>query len=222
MSRKAAASFRSPVEDLAARSRGERGRISVYSFPPGATTALAGLVDAEPLYTALSTDFADLERMIAKLRRESDREWFVQVATQDGNLALVHIEMIHCRVMRFDGVSNPQDGPVAEGLALKEVLDACNRIGGTFDVYFRRAGVERSPAPPPKQTEQPSPATPVGEAATALDSAPKEAAVRPPESAAAVETSSPANKRVDLPGSSTARTCHFSSNRVTAKSMQAL
>ena len=95
--------FSITVEELASRSRGERGRISVYSFPAGATTAIARLVDAEPLYTALSTDFADLERMIAKLRRESDREWFVQVATTDGNLALVHIEDDHCRVLRFDG-----------------------------------------------------------------------------------------------------------------------
>jgi hypothetical protein len=175
--------FSVSVEELAARSRAERGRISVYSFPAGATAAIAGLVDAEPLYTALSTDFADLERMIAKLRRENDREWFVQVATMAGNLALVHIEDDHCRVMRFDGVSNPDDGPVAEGLALKEVLDECNRAGGTFDVYFKRAPGEGTPTP--TQLAEPSRASsePLKSVARQIDTAAAEAHSAAPEKA---------------------------------------
>ncbi len=190
--------FSITVEELASRSRGERGRISVYSFPAGATAALAGLVDAEPLYTALSTDFADLERMIAKLRRESDREWFVHVATQDGNLALVHIEDDHCRVMRFDGVSHDQDGPAAEGLALKEVLDECNRAGGTFDVYFRRAAVEATPAPAQSRTAAQSPVAPAVEAAKHLESGSRKSAGKPTDSAAP-EARSPAAEKVGPP-----------------------
>ena len=187
------------VEDLATRSLGERGRISVYSFPAGATTALAGLVDAEPLYTALSTDFADLERMIAKLRRESDREWFIQVATQDGNLALVHIGEDSCRVMKFDGVSHPHDGPAAEAEALKEVLDACNRIGGTFDVYFRRAGVEAAPAPAAalpvrSRTVEPLPATPAAEAAQQPESGSRKGAAPPADTPAKEARSTPDEK----------------------------
>ncbi|HEV8482856.1 MAG TPA: hypothetical protein VGV87_04795 [Blastocatellia bacterium] len=189
--------FSITLEELASRSRGERGRISVYSFPAGATAALAGLVDAEPLYTALSTDFADLERMIAKLRRESDREWFVQVATMDGNLAHVHIEDDHCRVLRFDGVSNPNDGPVAEGPALKEVLDECNRAGGTFDVYFRRTAVEGTPAPARSKTAEPSPAVPA-DAAKHPESVSRKSATKPTETAAA-EARSPAAEKVEPP-----------------------
>ena len=189
--------FSITLEELASRSRGERGRISVYSFPAGATAALAGLVDAEPLYTALSTDFADLERMIAKLRRESDREWFVQVATMDGNLAHVHIEDDHCRVLRVDGVSNPNDSPVAEGLALKEVLDECNRAGGTFDVYFRRTGVEGTPAPARSKTAEPSPAVPA-DAAKHPESLSRKSATKPTETATA-EARSPAAEKVEPP-----------------------
>lgn len=180
--------FAITVQELASRSRAERGRISVYSFPAGATTAIAGLVDAEPLYTALSTDFADLERMIAKLRRESDREWFVQVATTDGDLALVHIVDDHCRVLRFDGVSNPQDGPVAESRALKEVLDECNRVGGTFDVYFKRAASEGTPAPAHAEPPEPPPLAPQ----------PRKIVSQPIDSVVS-EAASPAPERVSPP-----------------------
>jgi hypothetical protein len=135
------------IGKLVARSRVERGRVAVHSFPPGATTSLASLVDAEPLYTALSTDFADLEKMIAKLRREGDRQWFVEVCTHSGSLALVHIADERCRVMRSDEGALQNDGPNAEGEELKLLLEECARVGGTFDVYFKRPG-SAIPSPP--------------------------------------------------------------------------
>src|SRR5262249_46420215 len=60
---------RASVVDLAARSRRERGRVSVYGYPPETAVAIAGRIDAVPLYTQLSTEFADLQRMIQKLSR---------------------------------------------------------------------------------------------------------------------------------------------------------
>jgi hypothetical protein len=139
------------IAQLVTRSRVERGRISVYSFPPGATAALAGLVDAEPLYTALSTDFADLEKMIAKLRREGERQWFVEVSTQSGSHALIHIADDRCRVMRSDGGALQNDGTEVDGEDLKQLLEECARVGGTFDVYFKRPGVI---SPPPPATDE--------------------------------------------------------------------
>jgi hypothetical protein len=141
------------LADLAARAKSERGRVSIYSFPPGTTGSLASLVDAEPLYTALSTDFADLEKMVAKLRREVDRQWFVEVTTQSGRLALIHVENDHCRVLNSDAAPKPEDAG-ADETELKELLDECRRVGGAFDVYFKKPGAGPAQAPSPSERER--------------------------------------------------------------------
>ena len=143
--------------DLANKARGERGRVSIYSLPPGAAITLAGLAGAERLYSALSTDFADLGKMITKLRRESDRQWFVEVTTQNGGLALVHIENDNCTVLRADVTAESPGGYPNPGQALNELLDECGRVGGSFDVYFRRTGDTSLPEPPAASEEVAAP-----------------------------------------------------------------
>ena len=137
------------VEELASRARRERGRISVYSFSPEATAALAGLVDANPLYTALSTDFADLGKMITKLRREADRQWFIEVSTLASSKALLYIEQGNCLVIgHTDGRGNHSaaDSYSSATPALERLLEECHRVGGTFDVYLRRPRAAEEPA----------------------------------------------------------------------------
>ena len=119
------------ISDLAARARSQRGRVSVYKCSIETAEALAGCAQAEPLYTKLSTEFADIERMISKLGRERDREWFIEIYAEGSQTGLIHI----------------QDGTVwafssrAEGDSesiVKDLISECNAAGGVFDVYFRR------------------------------------------------------------------------------------
>src|SRR5215467_9452037 len=72
------------VAELAARSRCERGRISIYSYSPNTAGAIAARLHAEMLYTRLSADFVDLGKMISKLSRERDRQWFFELNIGSG------------------------------------------------------------------------------------------------------------------------------------------
>src|SRR5205085_7714053 len=83
---------RSGVAQIAEAARGERGRLSVYRYSADNAEGISGRATAEALYTRLSTEFADLEKVIAKLSRESDREWFVEITMASGQEALVHFK----------------------------------------------------------------------------------------------------------------------------------
>src|ERR1051325_4690530 len=47
------------IAEVAARSRGERGRVSIFSYATPVAKALAGRMVAETLYTKLSAEVAD-------------------------------------------------------------------------------------------------------------------------------------------------------------------
>jgi hypothetical protein len=125
------------VQELASRSRGERGRVSVYGYSTEVASALARRAGSSPLYTQLSTDFADLGKMILKLARERDREWHIEVMTKSGAQALIYIGKDHCLVVTPEGNMDSVDHTDLTGSrTLSDLLDECDRAGGTFDVYF--------------------------------------------------------------------------------------
>jgi len=97
---------RATVPELAARARYERGRISIFACSGETALAAAGLAGAEQLYAELSTDFADLQKMISKLARERDRQWFIELRLGDGSSALLHLKDDRCRVI----TSHPDSG----------------------------------------------------------------------------------------------------------------
>jgi hypothetical protein len=130
------------VEQIAASARGERGRVSVYRYSAENAEAIAGRATAELLYARLSTEFADLEKVIQKLSRESDRQWFIEVTTASGSAALVHLKGDCCRVLRAsEGTLREayESATAAENAALAMLVDEARRQGGVFDVYFRSA-----------------------------------------------------------------------------------
>src|SRR5689334_1099908 len=86
------------VKRLVSHCRAERGSVSFYAYPQGLALKFAARMVADPLYVNLSADFADLEKLIVKLMRETDRRWFIEVTTgkekalifiDDGNCALI-------------------------------------------------------------------------------------------------------------------------------------
>jgi hypothetical protein len=130
------------VQELAARSRGERGRVSIYSYSTDVALALARRAASTPLYTQLSTDFADLGKMLSKLARERDREWLIEVMTKSGAQALIYLREADCLVITPEGNTDSADRVDLTGSpVLDDLLDECSRAGGTFDVYFRQAAI---------------------------------------------------------------------------------
>ena len=90
------------IAELAKKSRAERGRISIYVHEIDVVGALADCARSEPLYTRLSTEFADLQKMILKLARERDRQWFIEINTHSGARALVQLKDDRCRIITPD------------------------------------------------------------------------------------------------------------------------
>jgi len=123
------------VAQIAARSRNERGRLSIYSCSLDAARSIADRLAARSLYTRLSTEFADLDRMIAKLARENEREWFLDVETRNGVAGLIHLKAETCSVFTS----------AHESASLQELLDKCEESGALFDVYYK---VDSGPGQP--------------------------------------------------------------------------
>lgn len=134
--------LRATVAQVAAAARQERGRVSVYRYSAETAEAIAGRTSGEALYTRLSTDFADLEKVITKLARERDRQWFIEVTMASGLVALIHIKDDRCRVLTArDGALREayESESVEENALLTALLDESRQLGGVFDVYFRSA-----------------------------------------------------------------------------------
>lgn len=121
------------VSEIASRSRKERGRVSVVSYSLETAEMVAARISAEPLYSRLTTEFADPARMIDKLRREPNREWFVEMRIGNGGAALVSLKEDRCLVV----TSRYPEAPADAELALNKLIEDCKRFGGSFDVFFR-------------------------------------------------------------------------------------
>jgi hypothetical protein len=130
---------RTTVEHLAERSRRERGRVSIYSYTQLTAGAIAGRISAQPLYIGLRTEFTDLEKMISKLSREHDREWFIEINREDGTAALLHMRDAQCGVINSRGATDSGPLDLTGHATLARLVDECTRVGGTVDVYFKLA-----------------------------------------------------------------------------------
>lgn len=138
---------RTTVEQLAERSRRERGRVSIYGYSAATASAVAGRINAKALYVGLSTEFTDIEKMICKLVRERDREWFIEINTESGPGALIHMRDSECRIISSTGHADSGALDLASNPALGHLIDECNRAGGTFDVYFTQAAAKTVDVP---------------------------------------------------------------------------
>jgi hypothetical protein len=123
------------IESLAERARTERGTVSVYAYDPPTTDAVAGRLRAQSLYLGLSTDFTDPRKVLSKLASEREREWFIEINSNRGSVALMHLRDGRCRVMgpEADAIDTPS---IEENGTIGRLLDECKQVGGTFDVLF--------------------------------------------------------------------------------------
>jgi hypothetical protein len=148
-------SLKTTVADLAGRSQNERGRVSIYSYALPVAKALTGRMFAETLYVKLSTDFADLEKLVNKFMHERDRQWFIEVVNE-GSPAMIFIDDGRCSLIQANSVANENDLEivgVSNNVALLQLIKKCNSTGGIFDVLFK--GVEEEITPLPAEEAKP-------------------------------------------------------------------
>ena len=155
------------VDGLLVRSEQRDGTVSIYEHPSITVQALAGIIDGQPVYSDLSSDFTDLDKLVRKLSRDKETSWFVEVtATEDLGIGVIYIPN-----GQADGVYSPLDSPTLSGsAALKTMLEVAEAFGATFDVFS--VPVEVTVAP-------------VAEPAPTMDAAPRLAVVRDEAKAAA-------------------------------------
>jgi hypothetical protein len=137
------------IAELASRGRKERGLVSIYRCSDEAAWAVTGRIKSKALYNRLSTEFADLEKMISKLQRETDREWFVEVETEAGLSGLVCINNAGVYSLSSSGEAAEGEG------ALGRLLEQCREAGGTFSVFYRSPADAARVEAPSERAEQP-------------------------------------------------------------------
>src|SRR6266403_2237403 len=106
---------------------------------PQALRPVAGRINAQSLYARLSTEFTDLETMLSKLAREADREWFVEINTDENLSALVHVRdrQFHVIASRGEHEDEWDAAELADDAARRKLFMECKKAAGTFDVYFK-------------------------------------------------------------------------------------
>lgn len=130
---------RTTLLKLAAKARVERGLLSIHRYSGETADAVAGRLNAQSLYARLSTEFTDLETMLSKLAREADREWFVEINTDENLSALVHVRNRRFHVIASRGEHEDEWDALelAEDAARQKLFMECKKAAGTFDVYFK-------------------------------------------------------------------------------------
>jgi len=132
-------SRRSTLSKLSAKARLERGLLSIHRYSGASADAVAGRINAQSLYARLSTEFTDLETMLSKLAREADREWFVEINTDENLSALVHVRdrQFHVIASRGEHEDEWDASELADDAARRKLFMECKKAAGTFDVYFK-------------------------------------------------------------------------------------
>src|SRR5262245_24028367 len=136
------------VDGLLVRSEHRDGTVSIYEHAAPTVQALAGIIDGQPVYQELSSDFTDLDKLIRKLAREKDATWYVEVvAVEDLGVGVIHIQS-----GQPDGVYSPHESPTLYGAAaLKTMLEVAEAFGATFNVYSVPAEVTVAPVAEPAE-----------------------------------------------------------------------
>ncbi|HEY3134612.1 MAG TPA: hypothetical protein VGL29_01050 [Blastocatellia bacterium] len=130
------------LDQLAERSRLERGNVSVFAYDAATADAVAGRLRAQPLYVGLNTGFTDPRRVLSKLANERDREWFIEITSTDGNAALINLREGRCLVINAmaQPVEECDAASLARNVEIGRLVEECNRVGGAFDVLFNYSG----------------------------------------------------------------------------------
>lgn len=154
------------VDGLLVRSEQRDGTVSIFEHAEATIQALAGIIDGNPVYEGLSSDFTDLDKLIRKLARDKDTTWYIEVTAAEG----LGDGVIYVQNGTPDGVYAPLDSPTLTGAAaLKTMLEVSEAFGAVFNVYSVTSEVTVAPVVEPAEeapklqivrTEEPAPLPP--------------------------------------------------------------
>lgn len=131
------------VDGLLVRSEQRDGTVSIFEHATQTIQALSGIIDGEPVYQGLSSDFTDLDKLIRTLSRERDTTYYVEVVATEQ----LGVGVIHVHGGQPDGVYAPLDSPTLAGAeAMKTMLEVAEAFGATFNVFSAPAAVASAPA----------------------------------------------------------------------------
>jgi len=126
------------------------GIVSIYQHAPRTIQAIAGIVDSRAVHTGLSSEFTDLDKLVAKLCRDREAVWYVEVVVADER----GVGVIFIQGGEPDGVYSPTEGAmIVGGPALTAMTGDAESYGAMFDVYSAPSG--------PTAVAEPAPTTPV-------------------------------------------------------------
>jgi hypothetical protein len=141
------------INGLLVQSQQPGGMVSTYRHASKTIQAIAGIVDSQVVHQGLSSDFTDLNRLVAKLRRDRTALWYVEVIVGDDR----GVGVIFIQDGDPDGVYSPSVGPMVTGSpALEAMSEAADASGAVFDVYSALI-----PEPPAADTVESVKAVPV-------------------------------------------------------------
>ncbi len=134
------------IDGLLVRSEHRDGLVSIYEHAAATVEALAGIVDGQPVYEGLSSDFTDLDKLIRKLALDRHAVWYVEVvATEDLGVGVIYIHG-----GQPDGIYAPFDGSTLSGqAALKAMLEVADAFGAVFNVYSVPVDIPVAPVAEP-------------------------------------------------------------------------
>lgn len=134
------------IRGLLARAEQPGGIVSIYAHPSAVTQAIAGIIDSQVVYDALSSEFTDLDKLVGKLRREKDAVWYVEVAVsgENGN------GIIYIAGGEPNGVYSPAGGETVLGAAaIGAMSEAAESLGATYTVYSLPVSYDVAPVVEP-------------------------------------------------------------------------
>jgi hypothetical protein len=151
LSREGATRHAGPAGARRINSRAEEsgGTIEVYGLDEELVRVLAGCLDATPVYEGLSTDFANPDRLIARLR-EDGHTGHIDILLNGGR-GEATILLQEGSILRAVLVSDGQTfaGPDV----VQSIVQLSANLGATFNVYrAKEGGVAAQPEDEPEET----------------------------------------------------------------------
>jgi hypothetical protein len=136
------------INGLLVQAQQPGGKVSIYQHASKTVQAIAGIVDSRAVHQGLSSEFTDLDRLVAKLRRDRDADWYVEVIVgEERGVGIIFIEG-----GEPDGVYSPTSGTMVTGApALAAMSEAAESFSAVFDVYS--ATTVQAEEEPPKEPE---------------------------------------------------------------------
>ncbi|MFQ3580485.1 MAG: hypothetical protein SNJ67_02535 [Chloracidobacterium sp.] len=126
---------REALDGLLSRAQARNGKVGFFHHPEEVIHAIAGIINGEPVYRDLSSDFTNLEKLVEKLVK-SDSVWYVEVLFEQepsgGIIYIVDGRAEGVCSVEFGGEGQYQVALGSDGLKL--IYERVSK-GATFNVY---------------------------------------------------------------------------------------